>query len=471
MAKKSRKPITRASELLSTFRQTVIPVTVLGATPFGCLGLGNWAPTVEHISSLDCVSGLQRGVFSPETERQAIFHSPVETCNALLRHGEVRTHLKNRGPGLLWPSDADDETRQLAKELGQTILLANGELRQKMALPTGMRALLEKSGVNAVPGLGITVTEETDIFDIAQKSKFGTSLVVQHTDNNGVRRTEFAAKPSDWQQFSEQFTGKPVWLSRFVLHTTYMVESVAVAGNVVSGPVLLVDKLSDGKSAVASTVATDDVRNVLQSAAKKIGASLMASGFVGVFSCTFYVEGVTGKVFLKELTPGQTPFSQLTHHITACYGGLPLHLLHLAAFMDESWDFDFAAVQKRWMDYDEWTQLLFTHQFANTEFITKSPASSIYAMNESQGAELLMPSIDPMDLRRDTEALFLRTLGTGTYRQGDLETGLIMARGNLLASKMADPWVHVMKQMFNTIQMSGSSLADRALPGGRVSLF
>ncbi len=151
MAKFTRKSVKRLSELLDGFVGNSQPITFLGAVPYGCLGLDGWISKFEYISALDCVPGLHRGAFSPESDRPTHFTSAADSCNELLRHAEVRAHLNSRGTGFLWPADADEETYFLAKELGQTIILAKPDLRRRIMQPDTLRALLAKSGVAFVP--------------------------------------------------------------------------------------------------------------------------------------------------------------------------------------------------------------------------------------------------------------------------------------------------------------------------------
>ena len=37
---------------------------------------------------------------------------------------------------------------------------------------------------------------------------------------------------------------------------------------------------------------------------------------------------------------------------------MPLFLFHLLEFMDVDWEIDIEEVQKRWRDFDRWTQLV-----------------------------------------------------------------------------------------------------------------
>lgn len=471
MAKKSRKALTRLADVLEYCRHDEAPITLLGATPFGCLGLGGWAPGLQHVSALDCIAGLHRGTFSPETDKLAVFHTAAETCNELLRHSEVRMHLNSRGPGHLWPTDADEETHFLAKELGQDILLAKPDIRRKLSDPVELRSLLEKSGVAFVPQTTGVATSHEELMVLARKAKFDGAVVVQTTDENGEKNTSFISRAKDWDNNKDALAGKPLTISRYILHTSHLVEAVAMVGGHVSGPVFQLLNAPGIAGIVADASVAEGVRSAVVTAVKKIASAIVELGFVGTFTCTFYVETGTGKVFLRHLLPSLTVYSQLTHFLTSLHGGVPLHLFHLLSHADVDVDLDFNAIQKRWSEHPRWTQLVLRHDIAGTDFITKSPASSIYALDQNEQPELVADSVRLQDLRSQKECLFLRTLGTGTYRSKGLECGLLFASGNMFDNESAGRWASAMESMFNAVQMSGTSLPTPGDAGARISLF
>jgi hypothetical protein len=461
MAKKSRKTIDGLSDLFDHFAQNARPITFIGATPYGCLGLDSWVSGFEYISALDCVSGLRRGVVAPVSDRQAVFYSAAETCNELLRHSEVRAHLNNRGPGLLWPTDADEETYFLAKELGQTIMLAKPDIRRKFSRDVDTRLTLSKSGVTFVPQVVTTVSNYQELVAEAQKAKLGSHLVAQLDTLKNERQTHFITSETDWNHAAELVAGREATISRYISHNSFYVESVAAGAGTLCGPVLQLHSMSTVSGAVADTAATNDVKAVIHRNAQKVGSVMADYGFVGVFGCRFYVETGTNKVFLRSITPKTSEYSQFTHHLTSTYGGLPLHLFHLVEHMDINGQFDFVALQKRWAEYACWTQLVMHHGDSGTDFITKGPPSSIYLHHPDGQAELVADSIDPRELRSSQEFLFMRTLGTGVYREKGLETGLILNLGNTFENITAESLNNALVAQFSTVQMSGTSLPSR----------
>ena len=80
------------------------------------------------------------------------------------------------------------------------------------------------------------------------------------------------------------------------------------------------------------------------------------------------------------MNPRISGASPPTNLITSTYGGAPLMLFHLLEFMDVDYSFDIDAVQGRWKEYDNWTQLILKQTEDKVELITKAPPSGIWHM-------------------------------------------------------------------------------------------
>jgi hypothetical protein len=471
MARKAIKPLTRVSDIHVFCRSNDVPITVAGATPFGCLGLDGYFGQLHFVSALDCVLGMDRSAFAPEGQRQAVFQDPVEACNDLLRHPEVSQHIKSRGPGLLWPASSDVVTETLASELGVTLAITPYPLRSVLANRDSCRELLAKAGVPFVPSITGEITSTQDVIDLAGKAKLGTDLVLQFAGADGSKITAFVSKPKDLDKIAEAVSGKSILISKFIEHNTISIEGVVTDAGILLGPILEMHRGEDWIGACAASTHMDSFRPSITASAKKLGAALHAQKFLGAFTATFYAETETGKVFLRQISPSLTPFSQLTHLLTSNFGGLPLHAFHLLAFMDVPLDIDTSALAKRWSEHDSWSMVVPLHQGDGMEFMTKSPASSIYKLDQGGEAEIVAPSINPLDVQGLDECLYLRTLGTGTYRQKGLELGLILLRDDAFSDGRAARWVKAMASQFSTVHMSGTSLPSRGKQDQRVTLF
>ncbi len=170
------------------------------------------------------------------------------------------------------------------------------------------------------------------------------------------------------------------------------------------------------------------------------------------------------------MTPRLSASSQLTHQITANDGGLPLHLLHVAAHLDCVGEVDVGSWHKRWADHATASMFVMRHEGVGIDFITQVPPSSIYKRNDSGETDIVADSIDMRELRHPAECVFLRTLGTGSYREAHLETGLVMARGNLFGKSDGTLWRDAFVGKFSSVQMSGTSV-PATLNGAVASLF
>jgi hypothetical protein len=464
MVRTRRKSLSRISDVFDFLAQLDSPVTFLGPTPYGCLGLETYVNPLTLVSALDCVGSLSRSVQTPADDRIATYETAVQTCNEMLRHKEMQTFLMARGEGFLWTQSANDETFALSSQYRQTLLSADAKLISALSNDDGARALFGKAGVALIPQVTGQVETYADLLAIGQKAKLGERLVVQTGAGHG-RRTLFIDRERNWSDFADVVAGVPLTISKFVGHTRCRAEIVVTPQGTVVGPIFEMVRMVGAEGALASAEGSADFRGGIQLAAKKIGSALLAAGFVGLCDCVFYC-GADDKTYLKRIRPGFSPFSQLTQVLTAHYGGLPLAAFHLLAHLGVEHSVDLAAIQKRWHEHGTWSALVLSHSETSTEFITKSPASTIYSEATDGMFDIAMPSADPRDLRGENECLYLCMLGTGTYRQPGLQLGLVMGRGDAFkAGQTGDSravrWARAFSGMYNAVQMSGSSLPKR----------
>jgi hypothetical protein len=465
MAKTRRKALSRISDVFDFLSHLDSQVTFLGPTPFGCLGLESYAQPLTFVSALDCVADLSRAVQTPADDRIATYNTAVQVCNEMLRHKEMQAYLTARGDGFLWPQAANEETFSLAGQLQQTVLIADARLVNTLSHDASARELLGKSGVAMVPQVEGRAETYSELLSLAQKSKLGDRLVVQCGTGSG-RRTYFIDREKNWNDAAEASANVPLTISKFIDHTRVRADIVVTPQGTIVGPLLKMVRMVGAEGVFACSAENAEFQAGILQAAKKIGAALSAASFVGYCDCTFYC-GSDGKTYLKRIRPGFSPYSQLTQLLTSHYGGLPLAAFHLLAHLGVEHTLDLSTVQKRWSEHGTWSALLLTHSDQSMEFITKSPASAIYSEAADGLFDIAAPSVDANDLRGESECLFLRMLGTGTYRQQNLQLGMVLGRGDAFRQEKARDsramrWVTAFSSMYNAVQMSGSSLPTRA---------
>ncbi len=108
----------------------------------------------------------------------------------------------------------------------------------------------------------------------------------------------------------------------------------------------------------------------------------------------FLIDTDTRQVYLGEINPRVSGASPLTNLITSTYGGCPIYFFHMLEFMDVEWELDLAQIQKRWAEFDNWSQPILKYPIDNVEMITKAPASGIWQMDDRGDIKLVRKSID-----------------------------------------------------------------------------
>jgi len=129
--KMAKKPVLRSlSDIYAFFRQNQTPIYFLSPTPYNVLGLGRWISKFEYINFFDSFDGHHPKAMVPREHGPHEFRSIEDVNNHLLKHSKVRDYIKARGPGYLLLVMLDEETEQLAKDLGMKIALPRVKLRK-----------------------------------------------------------------------------------------------------------------------------------------------------------------------------------------------------------------------------------------------------------------------------------------------------------------------------------------------------
>src|SRR5215813_3099029 len=117
-ARPKRQKLTSLSDIYGFFRRNQTPIYFLSPTPYNLLGLGRWINKFEYINFFDSFDGTHPKITVPREHGPHEFRSIEDVNNYLLKHKGVRAHLKNRGAGKLLLVMFDEETEEIARELG-----------------------------------------------------------------------------------------------------------------------------------------------------------------------------------------------------------------------------------------------------------------------------------------------------------------------------------------------------------------
>ena len=471
MAKKPGiQKLKNLSEIYAYFRQNQTPITFLSPTPYNILGLGRWINKFEYINFFDCFDGSHPKIGVPREHGPHEFKSIEDVNNYLLRHGEVRKRLADRGPGLLMLVMFDEETEALARELGQKIALPPAKLRKHIDSKIVTTKLGNEAGIASAPnGMGKAATY-AELRSLAEKARLGRDLVVQTPYGDSGRTTFFIKSEADWKKHAEHLVKEQLKVMRRINHLPGTVEAVATRHGTLVGPMQTditgfpeVTPYKGGWCGNdAFTGGMEKERMAVQTMARKLGNKLYKTGYTGAFCMDFLIDTDTREVYLGEINPRISGASPLTNLITSTYGGCPIYMFHLLEFMDVDWKLDLSAVQRRWSEFDNWSQLILKYPVDRVEMITKAPSSGIYRMDKRGAIKLVRKSIDWFLVSDEDEAFYLRVYTAGDYRYHGADLGILVSRGRFQTdgrqlTDRAKAWVKAINGEFESTRVSGSS--------------
>jgi hypothetical protein len=130
-------------------------------------------------------------------------------------------------------------------------------------------------------------------------------------------------------------------------------------------------------------------------------------------------------------------------------------------FMEVDWHVDLAKVQKRWAEFDNWSQLILKYPHDRIEMITKAPASGIWQMNDRGDIKLTRKSIDWFLVSGEHEAFYLRVYTAGDYRYQGADMGILVSRGRMQTderrlTERAKKWAAAINNQFECVPVSAA---------------
>lgn len=427
------------SEIHGYFRRNQTPIYFLSPTAYNLLGLDRWVNGFEYINYFDSFDGLHPKVLVPREHGPHEFRSIEDVNNYLLRHKEVRDHIKARGGGKLLLVMFDETTEGLARELGVEIILPPARLRIHLDSKIITTQLGNAAGIASAPNIMGHAKNYGELKRLALSANLGTDLVVQTPYGDSGRTTFFVSSESDWNKYADKMVDEELKVMKRINHLPGTIEGVATRYGTLAGP-MMTDITGFGEITPykggwcgndAFVGGMDKERKAVQAMARKLGDTLFKAGYRGAFCMDFLIDTDTGEVYLGELNPRVSGASPPTHLITSTYGGLPLFLFHLLEFMDVDCEVDLESIQRRWSEFDDWSQLILKHPGDDVEIITKAPASGIWRMADDGSISFVRRTLDWTNVTGENEAFYLRVYTAGDYRYHGADMGILVARGRM----------------------------------------
>jgi len=148
-------------------------------------------------------------------------------------------------------------------------------------------------------------------------------------------------------------------------------------------------------------------------------------------------------------------------------------MFHLLEHMDIDYDINIRDIQKRWSEFDTWSQVVFKHTGDDVRLLNQVPRSGIWRTTQNNDVELVRRTADWSNVSGMDEAFFLRILGPGEYIYKGADMGVLLVRGHLQTKNdkltpRAKNWVGAMKSQFQSASLETElhpSLSDTDILG------
>jgi hypothetical protein len=462
------RPLVGIPAIRNFFRTSQTPVYFVSATAFNLLGIDRWVRTFRFINYYDSFDGWHPNVFVPRERTPRTFSSIEEIVNYLLGHKEVADLVRGRGGGKAAFLMFDEETEQLAGELGLDVAFPSAKLRHRLDSKIETTRLGNDAGVPSVPNAMGTATNYGELLAVADGSGLGTDLVVQTPYGDSGQTTFFIANEGDWKGSEKKMAGEPIKVMKRIEPRELAIEGVITRHGTLVGPLMAelvgFEELTpyDGGwcgDDVSPELLTEKQRRVARERTIAMGERLRAEGYRGYFELDFLLDAETGDLWLGELNPRVTGASSITNVTSVAYGDMPLFLFHLLEFMDVDYEIDVDELNDRWaqvQNLDEWTQFILKQTEDVTERITRAPASGIWKMPDAGALRFDRRVTDWHTVADESEAFYLRIADEGQYRYPGADLGILVTRGRFMDDehRLLDRtrgWITGIKTQFESV--------------------
>lgn len=445
-SKSKRKPKLRGlSEILTYFRRNETPVFFVSPTAFNLLGVEKFVNRFFHINYFDSFDGFHPRVFVPKETSDREFQSMEEICNYLLAHKEVADRIEQagKGPARLVFVMFDEETEKLAAELGAEVAMPSAALRKRLDSKIETTRIANEAGIASAPNVLGKAKSYKKLMKLANKAGLGDDLVVQTPYGDSGRTTFFIKRREDWDKNAEHMVGEQLKIMKRINHMPGTLEACITRHGTLVGPVQTditgFAEITPHKGGwcgndIDPEIFTRKVRRSLRRMARSLGDRLYQEGYKGVFCMDYLIDTDDGTAYLGELNPRISGASPLTNLITAHYGGVPLFLFHLLEYMDVDYELNIRKIQKRWNEFDFWSQLILKQTEDEIRLLTRAPTTGVWIMDAAGAIKFDRHELDWTNVIDNDEAYYLRVYRERDYTYKGADLGVVVTRGRMQTS-------------------------------------
>ncbi len=441
-------PLQGIFDIRAFFRMNETPVYFVSATAFNLLGIDRWVRGFRYVNHYDSFDGHQPNVFVPRERSDRAFESIEQIVNYLLGHKEVADLVAAGGSperrGKATFLMFDEETEELAAELGLEVAFPSASLRHRLDSKIVTTELGNRAGVPSVPNALGRAGTYVELLELARANELGSDLVVQTPYGDSGQTTFFVASVEDWVADEDDLATEELKVMRRIEPREAAIEAVVTRHGTLVGPLMteltgFPELTPNGGGWCGNDVYPGALSQEHRTRARAwtiaIGDALRAEGYLGYFELDYLVDAATGEMYLGELNPRVTGASSMTNVTSVAYGDMPLFLFHLLEFMDVDYEIDVEELNDRWARQerlDAWSQFILKETGDAVELLTEVPDSGIWRLSPGgDGISFLRRDTDWHGVADERQAFYLRIAGPGQYRYPGADMGILVTRGRL----------------------------------------
>ncbi|HYJ60040.1 MAG TPA: hypothetical protein VE032_01080, partial [Actinomycetota bacterium] len=220
------------------FRTNETPVYFVSATAFNLLGIDRWVRNFRFVNYYDSFDGWHPNVIVPKEQTPRAFGSIEEIVNYLLGHKEIDDLVRQRGGGKAAFLMFDEETEELAEDLGLDVAFPSASLRHRMDSKIETTRLGNEAGVPSVPNVMGRGTDYPALLDLARGAGLGDDLVVQTPYGDSGQTTFFIADEGAWGDHERQIGGHEIKVMKRIEPRELAIEGVITRHGTLVGPLM-----------------------------------------------------------------------------------------------------------------------------------------------------------------------------------------------------------------------------------------
>jgi biotin carboxylase len=431
-------------EIRSFFRTNEQPIYMVGPTAFNLLGIDRWVRNFQYLVYYDSWDGKHPRVFAPTNRPYVEFESSEQINNYLLRDPEVQAHLHRRGgTPMVAMVFFDEETEEICRELGYTLILPSDALRRRLDSKIETTRLGEEAGAPSVPNVLGRASTYAELTALATGRGLGSDLVVQTPYGDSGKTTFFITDRAGWDAAAGDLVGQDLKVMKRITNKAVAVEACITRHGTVVGPFMTdltgYPELTPYQGGWCGNdlfpeALTPRQRAVAIQHVRRLGDRLAQEGYRGFLEIDVLVDLDTDEVYLGELNPRISGVSSMTNVTAGAYADVPLFLFHLLEFMGVDYTVDVEEINDRWRELaavDVWAQLIMKEPIDSVERILTAPGTGTWHLADDGALTFAQTTNDWHDITHEDEAFFLRVYAPGDYRFKGADLGILVTKGRM----------------------------------------